>query len=135
LDASIAVKWFVPDGDANDAVAEQALRDVAAHPARYVVPELFVYEMLAVLCRRFKQASDAQRAMDRLTRLGLRRVRTDERLARTAIRLAYRHRLTGYDASYAALAVELPATWLTLDEEAHRRMEPVGISRLATAVK
>src|SRR5206468_1836046 len=101
------------------------------HPSRYVVPELFVHELLAVLCKRFKQASSTQRAMDRLARLGIRRVRTDEKLARTAIRLAYRHKLTGYDATYAALAVELPATWLTLDQEAHRRVAEAGLSRLA----
>jgi predicted nucleic acid-binding protein len=132
LDASIAVKWFTPDGDANDAVAARVLRDLSAQPSRYVVPELFIHEMLAVLCKRIKQASNAQRAMDRLTRLGLRRMRTDERLARTAIRLAYRHKLTGYDATYAALAVELPATWLTFDEEAHRRIAGAGISQIAT---
>lgn len=132
LDASIAVKWFTPDGDANDAVAERVLRDLTSHPAKYVVPELFVHEVLAVLCKRFKQTSNAQRAMDRLTRLGLRRVRSDERLMRTAIRLAYRYKLTGYDATYAALAMELKATWLTLDAEAHRRIAAASISELAS---
>jgi predicted nucleic acid-binding protein len=132
LDASIAVKWFVPDGDANDAVAERVLRDLSSHPSRYIVPELFIHEMLAVLCKRFKQVSDAQRAMDRLTRLGLRRMRADERIMRTAIRLAYQYKLSGYDATYAALAVELPATWLTLDAEAHRRAAAAGISEIAS---
>ena len=132
LDASIAVKWFIADGDAGDAAAERILRDVALRPAKYVVPELFMYELLSVLCRRFRQVGDAQRAIARLGRIGLRRVRIDERLARTAVRLAYRHRLTGYDAAYAALATELSATWLTLDEKVHQRLESLGISRLAT---
>jgi predicted nucleic acid-binding protein len=132
LDASIAVKWFAPDGDAGDAVAERVLRDVAAAPTKYVVPELFVHEMLAVLCRRIPQASDAQRAVERLTRLGLRRVRVDEKLARATVRLAYQYRLTAYDATYAALAAELSGTWLTLDEAAHRRIEALGISTLAS---
>jgi predicted nucleic acid-binding protein len=131
LDASIAVKWFIPDGDAGDAAAERILRDIAVRPAKYVVPELFMYELLSVLCRRFRQAGDAQRAIARLGRIGLRRVRMDERLARTAVRLAYRHRLTGYDAAYAALATEISATWLTLDKQAHQRLEALGISRLA----
>lgn len=50
----------------------------------------------------------------------------------SAVRLAHRHRLSGYDASYAALAFELGATWLTLDEEAHERIATLGISRVAT---
>ena len=132
LDASIAVKWFIADGDAGDAAAERILRDIAQRPAKYVVPELFMYELLSVFCRRFQQAGEAQRAIARLGRIGLRRVRMDERLARTAVRLAYRHRLTGYDAAYAALATEISATWLTLDEKAHQRLESLGISRLAT---
>jgi predicted nucleic acid-binding protein len=132
LDASIAVKWFVADGNESDAVAERVLRDLASSPGKFVVPELFTYEMLAVLCKRLPQASDAQRAIDRLARLGIRRVRADEKLSRTAVRLAYRHRLTGYDAAYAALALELRGTWLTLDEAAHRRIEAAGISTLAS---
>jgi predicted nucleic acid-binding protein len=132
LDASIAVKWFIPDGDAGDAAAERILRDIALRPAKYVVPELFMYELLSVLCSRFRQAGDAQRAIARLARIGLRRVRMDERLVRTAVRLAYRRRLTGHDAAYAALATEISATWLTLDEQAHQRLQALGISRLAT---
>ena len=57
VDASIAVKWFAPDGDAGDAAAERVLHLVAANPRRFVVPELFAYEVLSVLCRRLPQAT------------------------------------------------------------------------------
>ncbi len=130
LDPSVALKWFAPDGDVQDGVAERILREVVEHPARFAVPELFFHEMLAVLCRRMTQAKDASRAMDRLTRLGLRRIRLDDRLGRTAVRLAFRHRLSGYDACYAALALELNAAWLTFDQAAHDRIASAGISRV-----
>jgi predicted nucleic acid-binding protein len=130
LDASVAIKWCCPDGDEGDAAAERVLRRVVARPAVAIVPEVFMHELLAVLCRRMKQAGDAQRALDRIARLGLRRVRLDERLTRTAIRLAYRYRLSGYDACYAALAFDLHATWLTFDEKAHGRIASLGISRV-----
>src|SRR5438309_301677 len=65
---------------------ERLLRDVVARPRRFVVPELFFYEMTAVLCRRMSQARDAYTALRRLAQLGLRRVRLDDRLLRRATR-------------------------------------------------
>jgi predicted nucleic acid-binding protein len=130
LDASIAVKWCAPDGDRTDAAAERVLRTVVARPAAAIVPEIFMYEVLAVLCRRMRQASDARRALDRIARLGLRRIRMDGRLADAALRLAYRYRLSGYDACYAALAREMDATWLTFDAAAHERIATLGISQV-----
>jgi len=130
LDTSIAAKWFAPDGDAGDAVAERLLRDVVARPRRFVVPELFFYEMTAVLCRRMRQARDAYAALQRLARLGLRRIRLDDRLLRRAIHLAYDYKLSGYDACFAALAMDLGGVWLTLDGAAHRRLAALGVSRV-----
>jgi len=132
LDASVAVKWFAPDGDSDDAVAESLLREVAAHPRRFAVPELFIYELLSVLCRRLRQARDVSIAVDRVGRLGIRRVRLDERLARRVARLAFERRLTGYDACYAALAFEIDGRWLTFDRAAHARVEALGICDIPT---
>ena len=132
LDTSIAVKWFAPDGDAGDAVAERLLRDVVARPRRFVVPELFFYEMTAVLCRRMSQARDAYTALRRLAQLGPRRLRLDDRLLRRATHLAYDYRLGGYDACFAALAMDLGGVWLTLDRAAHHRVAALGISRIPT---
>lgn len=130
VDASVAIKWFAPDGDATDAASERVLRDVVARPARFVVPELFFNEMLAVLCRRMRQSRDAHGAYARLVRLGLRRIRLDDRLARRATRLAYDHRITGYDACYAALAAEFGGEWLTFDRRACERLSKLGIARV-----
>ena len=130
LDTSIATKWFAPDGDEGDAVAERVLREVVAHPRRFVVPELFFYEMTAVLCRRMHQARDAYAALSRLARLGLRRVRLDDRLLRRATQLVYDHKVGGYDACFAALAMDLGGVWLTLDRAAHGRLAALGISRI-----
>jgi predicted nucleic acid-binding protein len=40
--------------------------------------------------------------------------------------------LTGYDAVYAALAMELEGTWLTFDRKAHNCIQDEGISHLLT---
>lgn len=130
LDASVALKWFAPDGDATDAAAERILRDIVAYPKRFIVPELFFYEMLSVLCRRLRQGGEVQKAHARLVRLGLRRVQLDDRLARKAARLAFNRKISGYDACYAALAVEFDGVWLTFDRAAHERLAGTGVSRI-----
>jgi predicted nucleic acid-binding protein len=84
-------------------------------------------EVLSVLCRRFRQGRDVSLAMNRLVRLGLKRIRLDERLVRRVARLVYDHCITGYDACYAALAFELDGRWLTFDRAAHARVEALGI--------
>jgi predicted nucleic acid-binding protein len=129
VDTSVAAKWFAPDGDRTDALAEAVLRGIVAQPRRFVVPELFFYELLAVLCRRMRQHRDVARALDRTARLGLRRVRLDDGLARRASRVAYDYRVGGYDACYAALALELHGTWITFDRAAHEKLSVV-VSRL-----
>lgn len=39
-----------------------------------------------------------------------------------------RRGLTGYDASYAALAKDLKGTWLSFDEKAHRLIQKQRVS-------
>ena len=131
VDTSVAVRWFAPDGDASDAVADRILARVVSHPNKHVVPELFGYELLAVLCRRLADASAVTRAMRRLDRLAMRRVRQDPLLVEATARLALRHRLTGYDAAYLAVAEALGGRWVTLDAAAHRRASRTGLVELA----
>jgi predicted nucleic acid-binding protein len=54
----------------------------------------------------------------------------DDVIVRRAAKLAFDHRLGGYDACYAALALELRGTWLTFDAAAHARIEALGISEV-----
>ncbi len=128
LDASVAIKWFVAEDEPTQAAAVALLDDVVAGRITAAVPELFFYEVLAVLLRRGRTADEAGRAVHLVTALGLRRFPLDEELAAESARLAEEHRLTGYDAAYAALAESLGGRWATFDEEAHRRVASLGLS-------
>jgi len=132
LDASIVVRWFAPEGDADDAVAERMLRQLARRSRDFVVPELLGYEVVAVLVRKLRSADLVARAMRRLDRFGLRRVRLDPPLVEATGRLALRFRVTGYDAAYLAVAEALGGRWLTLDAAAHARVVRSGLATLAT---
>jgi predicted nucleic acid-binding protein len=130
IDVSVAIKWFIPDGDRADASAERVLRRLVERPASYVVPELFIYELTAVLCRRLREARDVTRAMDRMQRFGIRRIPLDSKTLRRAVRIAFDHKLTGDDAAYAALAIELGGQWLTFDEAAANRLAGLDVCRI-----
>lgn len=127
LDASVAIKWFVKD---EPLVLEAAnvLNEVGRDPSSFLVPELFMNELLAVLCR-LPESRPAQvkEALGLVESLGLMRVGNGHELLALAADFAGRWKLSGYDALYAALAELSGAVWLTADRRAARR---IGTSRL-----
>lgn len=133
LDASVAVAWFVPEDEAVTRVAADILDRIVDGELRAIVPELFWFELLAVLVRRLDGEASASHAVRQLSDLGFERVALDPELAAHAERLARARRLTGYDAVYAALAQTTGASWWTLDRSAHERIADLSISRLITA--
>ncbi len=130
IDASIAVEWFVETSPAfGGAVAVlERLRD---EPGRFAVPQLFFQEVHAVLCRKLPSAADVGSAMRHLWRLGIRCVPWEPDVAELAAELAFRHRISGYDATYLATAQLAAGVWLTFDRKAHERVASLGLSRLA----
>ncbi len=128
LDASVAVRWFVIEEA--DAVADSVLKEVISHPGIFAVPELFAFEVLAVLCRTHpKGASVFREGILPLLAGGILRTPLTESLALQAERFL-RLGLTGYDACYAALAGDLQGVWLTYDRKAHSRIRRQGVSHL-----
>jgi predicted nucleic acid-binding protein len=132
-DASVALKWFFDDGERDLMAARELRRQVIAAPLEFRVPELFVYEMHAVFCRRLKTPRVVDEYMAKLWALGIPVVRPDEVLQSTATWIALEHGLTAYDASYAAVARAARGQWLTADAKAHRRLAGTSWSRLLGA--
>lgn len=121
LDASIAVKWFFLDEPLRDLALK--VRDrLCERPREFVVPHLFWSEMLHVLAR--KSGGDevfVASGVDLLLRLGLRVLPLTATALRRAAEWAARG-LSGYDASYVALAEDLAGRWLTADDRAARKV-------------
>ena len=131
VDASVAVRWYLAD-EAND-LAEEVLEKVVENPRQFAVPELFAFEVYAVLQRLHPNGLKAfrQGILPLLQGGMLRHLMTDE-LALKANRFVKKG-LTGYDACYAALALDLKGCWLTFDEKAHQLIESDNISCLLSA--
>jgi predicted nucleic acid-binding protein len=114
VDASVAVKWFVSEGEAGVAEAF-ALKERHATGARILsAPSHVVLEVLNALRSRGLGQSDLEDAASRLLgmRLDLAPVET---LAHRAAGIAAQHRLTVYDAAFVALAESLDAELVTAD--------------------
>ncbi len=126
IDASVAMRWFLTDE--NHPHSDAVLRGLIDRPESFAVPELFCFEVFSVLCRIHPRGRDVYiNAMIPIINGGLLRHPMTESMANDAARYTAMG-LTGYDACYAALALELKGSWLTFDEKAHRTIEAEGLS-------
>ena len=126
VDASVAIHWLLESeaDERADAVLDRLVHD----PLSFAVPELFAFEVYAVLCRAHAQPVQSFReGVVPLLNGGMFRQPMTERLVVTAADFTAAG-LTGYDACYASLARDLHATWLTFDSRAHRLVASAGIS-------
>jgi predicted nucleic acid-binding protein len=119
LDTSVAVAWFF----VGEPLRDRALA-VGAHvgdaPARYVVPPLFHSELIHVLARKSGRHGPFVRdAVKLVLRLGIRTLALRESALLRAARWACKG-LSGYDATFVALAEDVKGSWLTADDEAAR---------------
>jgi len=105
LDASVAVRWFLKDERHPN--ADAVLGRLIDHPEFFGVPELFCFEVYAVLCRIHPSGQDAfLKGMIPILNSGILRQPMTGSLATQASRYVERG-LTGYDACYAALALAM----------------------------
>jgi predicted nucleic acid-binding protein len=130
LDASVALKWFI--AEPGHETAEEVLHSLLIQPELFAIPELFPFEVFAVLGRLHPQPAEAFRdGVIPILDSGILRQPMTEQLASDAEE--YRQLgLSAYDACYAALAYEIGGAWLTFDEQAHRILEGQGISFFLT---
>ncbi len=104
------------------------MEQVVRQTGRFMAPELFAFEVYAVLCRLHPQGSEVfvEGMLPILEGRIIRQPMTGN-LARNAFFYVEKG-LTGYDACYAALAKEIGGLWLTFDGKAHRCIKNCGVS-------
>lgn len=113
VDASVAVKWFLPEIHWE---AAWRLRDsqTALH-----VPAFFELEFSNVLCKKVRRGElsrqDANLMLEQLGRVTINR-HPDTRLLRAALDLAHPLRQSLYDCLYLALALQLKTQLVTADQ-------------------
>jgi predicted nucleic acid-binding protein len=114
VDSSVAVKWFVSDGEDGVEEAATLLEDHREGRCVLTAPSHLVFEVLNALRWRGLGAADLADAARSL--LGMRLdLRQPESLAVRAAEVAVGYGLTVYDAAFASLALDLDAVLVTAD--------------------
>jgi|SRR5579871_1661582 len=127
VDASVAIKWFLMEEEKRNEALD-LLDEIQSFPHHFAVPELFFNEMLSVLCKLESNVSHIKRYLYILENLGLHRLGNGSELLNTAAQIALKHKITGYDAIYAACAQVMEGLWVTADIKAHKRIAILNIS-------
>ena len=130
IDTSIVIKWFHSDGE-SELAAARSLRDghIRGHLDAYIL-DLAMYEVGNVLVRALSWPAGAvgDQLTDLLTIVGTPLV-MDSAWFADAAELAVAHRLTFYDASWAAAARRLGISLVSAD----RQLLAAGVAESATA--
>ena len=119
VDASVAVKWFLPEVHWE---AAWRLRDsqTALH-----APAFFELEFGNVLCKKVRRGElsrqDANLMLEQLGRVTISR-HPDVRLVRAALDFAYQLHQSLYDCLYLALALQLKTRLVTADKRFHQSL-------------
>ena len=129
-DSSVLLKWFHTEGEDEVAAAQAVLRAHRARQADVRVLDLTIYELGNTLLRSLRWP--AQRVGDRLDDLLFLCgpvLTLEPAWRRDAAELAQLHRLTFYDAAFAAAARGLDVTLVSAD----RRLLASGLAESVTA--
>jgi len=124
VDANVVLKLYQRQPGSEQAAA-LFTRLAVDGLARCFVPDLLYAECANAFAQYVRilgqAAATAQRDMARLHALALHRIPTAD-LAAQALDIALKHRVSGYDACYVALAERVKAPLITADEKLVRNM-------------
>jgi predicted nucleic acid-binding protein len=133
LDASVALKWFFQDNDADADVALRILDTLSAGAVQMYEPPHFLAEMAAVLIRHKSDA--AHEDLADLQALLWERVEADEVYV-DAVDLANRLQHHLFDTLYHAVALNVgDAVLVTADRRYWRKAKEIGRVVVLNAVK
>jgi predicted nucleic acid-binding protein len=129
VDASIVIKWFVPE------VHSDAARRLLAYSHDYIAPDLLFAETANTIWKKVRRSEVSPRDGERLLAdVGRAAVETVpcRALAADAYALATATGRTVYDAMYLALAVRLDTQVITADERLARALAPLFAAHIQT---
>ena len=120
VDASVAVKWFVPESHAATA------REILSREATLHAPDLFRAEVIGVLCKKIqiKQlgADEGREALNAFIQLPIQFHPTADLLI-PAFEIALQFRQYVYDCVYLILAAQLNIRMVTADRRFYKAIQ------------
>jgi len=126
VDASVAVKWFLPEADSPRAVR---LRDGhIGGSLTLMAPDLLVYEVAnALTSHPGLTVDEIKEDIDALLMLDIDLIQPTGEYVSSIAKDARRHQVSAYDSSYLALAEATSSTLVTADKKLHDKARRNGI--------
>ena len=122
VDASVALKWILPEEGNIEALA--LLEDHAGQSQPIIVPDILFYEVTNVLAVVTKlPQSRIEEVIDWFYNIDLRIAALGGDDFKKAAEISQECNISVYDASYAALAISLKASFVTADKVLVRKLE------------
>lgn len=120
VDASVAVKWYLPEEGSDEA---RRIRDDSEKAgARLLFPDLLHIEFAnAIWAQKNLSPQEKKRIVGHFIRVPFEMVRPDAELVNDAMDLALELRATVYDSLYLALALRVKGTCITADSDFARK--------------
>ncbi len=122
VDASVAIKWFSEEEFTDNAIE---IRDnFFKGTCELAAPDLILYEVSNAL--RFNpnfNEEDVIEAVNSLFDMGISIIVPTPRVVRSSITMAFKHKITIYDAFYSALASEIGFTFVTADSKVYKKIK------------
>src|SRR5438132_1234570 len=115
-DSSVLLKWFITEQESEVDAAAALLRAHRLQLVRVILLDLTIYELGNNLVRRLDAATAADRLDDIVLLCGP-VISLEPEWRRDAAQLAERHRLTFYDAAFAAAARGLGVSLVSADRQ------------------
>ncbi|MEA5076873.1 MAG: type II toxin-antitoxin system VapC family toxin [Coriobacteriia bacterium] len=115
VDTSVALKWLKPQGERHVEAALVLLDEHQSGASVLHAPGHLLLEVMNALWSHHASAEQIERAIELLRKLHIVFVEPDDRLLASAATLAVEHRITAYDAVFAALAGSLGCELVTDD--------------------
>lgn len=126
VDASVGIKWFLPEIHSGPA------RSLLPGSHFLIVPELFFPEFGNILWKKVRRGelsdAEAREVLEALGTIGLRTV-SSEHLITPALEIALETECTVYDALYVALAVTREVALVTADRRLYDRISVSPLAR------
>lgn len=126
IDASVAIKWFVPE------VHSIAASQIFSMNTQLLVPDLIFAEVGSILWKKVRlkelMPDDAAEILNDFKRLPF-DTYENEHLIHTAWFIAIKHQCTVYDSLYVALANSEKAVFVTADRRLYNTLQTTALNK------
>jgi len=126
IDTSVSVKWLSKQDEKYIAQADKILKNVQEGKTYLIMPELAKYEVGNALLYKQMPLQNTLGSIATYYGIPILFIPQDQQQAQNAMQIAVENRVTFYDASFMALAIEMKADLVT-DNPKHQEKKIAGL--------